>query len=223
MDVDMGVLEPPRYITVSGRRVPNPDHVAWRRNLTRTVDGVTRRISPHDLQKAGQQQIENAFHDIYGRPPGEALVSYTTSYHPEAYRDPRWLGSRSCKTALAYQTDPHWTQQAADVTDFKINTLDTHNPSLGYYGKMQENCRGLVKDFNTKLRPLLKHSQNKAAKDHMEKLIKVMDQFASNKIGPVKAEQTLRILTGNQDGIRETSQRFSTMLQGLKKMPAAQR
>jgi len=220
MDVDVGAIEPPRYVTVNGRRTPNPEHAAWRKNLTRTVDGVTRRVSPQDLQKAGQRQLEHAFEDIYGRRPGEAMVSYTTSYHPEAYRDPRWLGSKQCKTALVYQTDPQWTQQAADVTDFKINTMDAHNPSLGYYGRMQEKCRGLVKDFDTKLEPLLARSSNPAAVKHMRRLKNVMKQLSQNKIGPVKAEQMLRMLTGNKDGIREVSQSFSLMLQGLK-MPAA--
>ncbi len=220
MDVDMGVIEPPRYVTVDGRRTPNPAHATWRRNLTHTVNGVTRRVSPQDLQEAGQRQLERAFEDVYGHRPGEAMLSYTTSYHPEAYRDPRWLGCRQSKTALVYQTDPQWTQQAADVTDFKINTMDIHNPSLGYYGRMQENCRGLVKDFNTKLEPLLARSTNKTAVDHMRELKNVMEQFSNNKIGPVKAEQRLRMMTGNKDGIREVSQSFSLMLQGLK-LPVA--
>ena len=87
---------------------------------------------------------------------------------------------------------------------------------MGYYGRMQENCRGLVKDFKTKLQPRLIHSKNKVARDHMEKLMKVMEQFSNNKIGPVKAEQRLRMLTGKADGVREVSQHFSVMLQGLK-------
>ncbi len=216
MDVDLGVVEPPRYITTGGRRCSNPEHAVWRRNLNQRVNGVARRVSPEDLQQAGQQQLENAFQDVYGSRPGEAMVSYTTSYYPEAYRDPRWLGNRQSKTALVYQTDPQWTQQAADVTDFKINTMSAHNPSMGYYGQMQENCRGLVKDMNTKLSPLLRNSTNQTAVDHMKKLKNVMDQFSNNKIGPVKAEQMIRMLTGNKDGIREVSQRFNFMLQGLK-------
>ena len=186
-------------------------------NLTRTVNGKTNSISPEDLQKIGQKQLKNAFKDVYGRKPGEAMVEFTTSYHPEAYRDPRWLGSKQVKTALVYKTDPKWTQQAADVTDFKINNMSKHNPSLGYYGSMQENCRGLVKDMNTKLQPLLKHCKNPTAVKYINKLKDVMEQFYLNKIGPVKAEQMLRMLTGNKDGIREVSQRFSVMLQGLNK------
>ncbi|NPA25068.1 MAG: hypothetical protein GXO34_04490 [Deltaproteobacteria bacterium] len=217
MDVDVGAIEPPRYIMVKGKRVANPEHAAWRRGLTRAVDGVTRRASPHELQEVGQQELEHAFQDVFGRKPDEAMLSYTTSYHPEAYRDPRWLGSKRCKTALVNETDPQWTQQAADVTDFKVNTMDAHNPSLGYYGRMQEKCRGLVKDFDTKLEPLLARSKNQEAVKRMRELRKVMEQFSSNKIGPVKAEQMLRLMTGNKDGLREVSQRFSVMLQGLKK------
>ncbi len=216
MDVDMGAIEPPRYKIKGGKRVRNPKHDIWREKLTRTVNGKTSSISPQDLQKAGQKQLNASFKDIYGRKPGEAMVEFTTSYHPEAYRDPRWLGSKQCKTALVYKTDSKWTQQAADVTDFKINTMDKHNPSMGYYGRMQENCRGLVKDMNTKLQPLFKHSTNPKAVKHMNKLKDVMERFANNKIGPVKAEQMLRMLTGKADGIREVSQRFSIMLQGLK-------
>ncbi len=144
------------------------------------------------------------------------MVSYTTGYHPEAYRDPSWLGNKQCKTALVYQTYPHWAQQATDVTGFKINTMDAHNPSMGFYGRMQENCRGLVKDFNTKLEPRRACSTNQTAVKHMRKLKNVMEQFSSNKIGPVKAEPKLRMLTGQKDGIREVSQIFNLMLQGLK-------
>lgn len=220
MDVDMGIDESGRYVIENGKRIFKPfDKTArsqWREGLTRTVNGKTNSISPQDVQKIGQKQLEAAYQDVYGRKPDEAMLEFTTSYHPEAYRDPRWLGSKQCKTALVYKTDPKWTQQAADVTDFKINTMDAHSPSLGYYGKMQENCRGLVKDFNTKLEPLLARSKNRATVQHMRKLKNVMEQFSDNKIGPVKAEERLRILTGNSDGIREISQRFRVMLQGLK-------
>jgi len=217
MDTDMGIKEPPRYKIKGGKRVRNPKHDIWLEKLTRTINGKTSSISPQDVHKIGQKQLEAAYKDVYGRKPDGAMVEFTTSYHPEAYRDPRWLGSKQSKTALVYKTDSKWTQQAADVTDFKINTMKKNNPSMGYYGRMQENCRGVVKDFKTKMKPLLlKHSKNKVASDHMKKLMKVMDDFSNNKIGPVKAEQLLRMMTGKADGVREVSQRFSVMLQGLK-------
>ena len=145
---------------------------------------------------------------------GEAMVEFTSSYHPEAYRDTRWLGGK----AGIYSTERNWTQQAADVTDFKINKLGKDHPSLGYYGNMQENCRGLVKDMDTKLKPMFRFCKNPKAVKHMLKAKKTMEQFATGEIGPREAEQQFMMLTGNTDGTREISQRFSVMLQGLRNM-----
>ena len=81
---------------------------------------------------------------------------------------------------------------------------------------MQENCRGVVKDIDTKLQPLLNLCKNPKAVKHIQKLRKVMNQFATNEIGPIEAERRLNMLTGSTEGIKEVSQRFSVMLQGLK-------
>ena len=219
MDIDMGAVEPPRYIIKGGQQVANPAHAEWRKNLTRTVEGQASRTSPQELQRVGSQELKSAFKDVYGVEPGEAMAEFTTSYSPEAYRDPRWLGSKKCKTAMTYETDPAWTRQAADVTDFKVNSLGKEHPSLGYYGNMQENCRGMVKDMKTKLNPLMKNSKNPTAVKHMEQIQQTMDDFANNRIGPIEAEHRLRILTGNQDGVVETSKRFGVLLQGLRQQP----
>jgi len=218
IDVDLGVIEPPRYILgAQGKLVPNPEHLNWRRSLTRTVGGKTVRISPQDLQEAGQEELRAAFQDVFGRKPGEAMLTFTTSYHPEAYRDPGWLGSKRSSTALVYQTDPDWTRQAADVTAFKVNQMAHDNPTLGYYNALQENCRGMVKDIDSKLIPLLEKARNKTAITQMKKVREVMHQFATNQIGPLEAEHQLRILTGNKDGVVEVSQRFGILLTELKK------
>ncbi|MEA3347843.1 MAG: hypothetical protein U9Q39_02145, partial [Pseudomonadota bacterium] len=214
MDVDIGIdKEPPRYImNADNKIIPNKAHTKWRNNLTHTVNGKTNRISPHEFQKAGHKQLKAAFKDVYGREPGEAMVEFTTSYHPEAYRDINWLGGKPG----VYSTDRNWTQQAADVTDFKVNNLGRDHPSLGYYGNMQESCRGLVKDMDTKLEPMLRFCKNPKAVKHMKKIKTVMEQFSTNEIGPVDAERRLKMLTGNTDGVKEISQRFSVMLQGLR-------
>lgn len=217
MDIDMGADIPPRFDIKDGKKVISKKFKAWRKNLTRKIDGKVRRITPEDLQKVGQEQLKEAFKDVFGRESGEAMVEFTTTYHPEAYRDVRWLGKKGMKTACAYDTDPEWTQQAADVTDFKVNRLPKDHPSLGYYGTMQENCRGLAKDMKTKLQPLLKEANNPEAAKHLKNIQKTMEQFSRNEIGPLEAERRLRILTGNADGVVETSQRFSVLLQGLKK------
>lgn len=216
MDIDMGVVEPPRYKIVGGKQVPNPKHAEWRKGLTRNVEGTVRRTSPHEMQKVGNEQLKSAFEDVFGRKPGEAMVEFTTSYSPEAYRDPRWLGNKSSKTGLVYSTDPAWTQQAGDVTKFKVNNLGKDHPSLGYYANMQENCRGLVKDMKTKLNPLMKGSKNPEAVKHMKKVQNTMERFVNNEIGPLEAELELRMLTGNKDGVRESAERFGVLLQGLR-------
>ncbi len=215
MDIDMGVIEPPRYKIDKGKQVPNPAHAEWRKGLTRTVNGETRRSSPQEMQNVGNQEIKAAFEEVYGHKPGEAMVEFTTTYSPDAYRDPSWLGNKQSKTAIVYQTDPNWTRQAADVTDFKVNTLGKDHPSLGYYATMQENCRGMVKDMKTKLQPLMKKSKNPQAVRHMKKIENTMEQFSTNQIGPLEAEHRLRELTGNKDGVQETARRFRIMLQSL--------
>ena len=88
MDLDFGVVEPPRFILRNGHKVPNPEHLAWRKGITQTLpDGTVVRRSPHELQAAGGEILRAAYEDVYGRPPGEAMVEFTSSYHPEAYRD----------------------------------------------------------------------------------------------------------------------------------------
>ena len=220
-DLDLGVSEPPRYtFDASGKRIPNPDHIAWRRSLTiREADGTVRRSSPQELQKRGQEILEKSFTKLYGRPPGEAMVEFTTSYHPEAYRDLAWLGSKGTKTALVFETNRAWVQQAADVSMFKVNNLPAHHPQLGYYGIMQEQMRGLTKDFNTKIEPMLrlKAAANPDAARHLYELRDTMDKFARNEIGPIEAEHRIRELTGGR-GMAEVAEQLAVAMGSLRDM-----
>jgi hypothetical protein len=215
MDVDLGAVEPPRTILLNGQKVPNPAHVEWRKHLVqRQPDGTVVRRSPQEFQEAGQKNLEQAFKEVFGRPPGEAMVAFTTSYHPEAYRDIKWLGKKGTKTALVHETDPRWVQQAADVTGFKINHLPKEHPQLGYYGHLQEQCRGMVKDFDTKLKPMFPKAKNPEAVKHLNDLREVMNRFALNQIGPVEADRQIRILTGGE-GMKGVQDRFTIMIRGL--------
>ena len=225
-DLDMGVVEPPRYsFDASGKRIPNPAHTAWRRSLTiREPDGTLRRSSPQELQKAGQEILERSFAKIYGRSPGEAMVEFTTSYHPEAYRDLAWLGSKGTKTALVFETNKAWVQQAADVSGFKVNKLPVDHPQLGYYGVMQEQMRGLTKDFNTKIAPMLKlkAGANPEATRHLYEIRDTMDKFAKNEIGPIEAEHRIRELTGGK-GMAEVAEQLSVAMRGLRNSQSTSR
>jgi hypothetical protein len=217
-DLDMGVVEPPRYkFDATGKRIPNPEHIAWRQNLTiKDANGI-RRSSPQELQKIGQEILERSFAKIYGKPSGEAMVEFTTSYHPEAYRDLAWLGSKGTKTAMVFETNKAWVQQAADVSAFKVNTLPANHPQLGYYGIMQEQMRGLTKDFNTKIEPMLKlkAKSNPKAVEHLYELRNTMDKFAKNEIGPIEAEHKIRELTGGK-GLAEAAEQLGVAMRGLR-------
>ncbi|HPA52594.1 MAG TPA: hypothetical protein PLP50_13445 [Thermoanaerobaculia bacterium] len=215
MDVDLGAVEPPRYVLSGGRQVPNPEHLLWQQTLTqRTPGGLTFRRSPHEFQAAGQRHLHEAFREVYGRPPGQAFTTFTTSYHPEAYRDLSWLGNRWTPHAITGRVDRRWVQQAADVSGFKINNLPREHPALGRYATLQEQCRGMVKDFDTKLRPFLRDASNKEAAKHLGELRDTMERFARNEIGPIEAERRLNLLTGGE-GIIGVQDRFRILLQGL--------
>lgn len=215
MDVDLGAVEPPRYVLSGGKQVPNPEHLLWQQTLTqRTPGGLTFRRSPHEFQEAGQRHLNEAFKEIYGRPPGQAFTNFTTSYHPEAYRDTSWLGNWYTPHAITGRVDRRWAQQAADVTGFKINNLPREHPALGRYATLQEQCRGMVKDIDTKLKPFLAGAKDKGGAEHLGRLRDVMDRFARNEIGPIEAERQLNLMTGGE-GIVGVNERFRALLQGL--------
>ena len=215
MDIDLGAVEPPRYVLSGGKQVPNPEHLLWQQTLTqRSPGGLTFTRSPHEFQEAGQRHLNDAFREIYGRPPGQAFTNFTTSYHPEAYRDTSWLGNCYTPHAIKGRVDRRWAQQAADVTGFKIDNLPREHPALGRYATLQEQCRGTVKDIDTKLKPFLSDATNPEAVKHLGELRNVMDRFARNEIGPIEAERRLNLLTGGE-GIVGVKDRFRVFLQGL--------
>lgn len=215
MDIDLGAVEPPRYVLSGGRQVPNPEHLLWQQTLTqRSPGGLTFTRSPHEFQEAGQRHLNDAFKEIYGRPPGQAFTNFTTSYHPEAYRDTSWLGNWYTPHAIKGRVDRRWAQQAADVTGFKIDNLPREHPALGRYATLQEQCRGTVKDIDTKLKPFLRDATNPEAVKHLGELRDVMDRFARNEIGPIEAERRLNLLTGGE-GIVGVKEQFRVFLQGL--------
>jgi hypothetical protein len=222
MDMDLGINEPPRHVTnAAGRKVSNPEHQAWLKKINQTLpDGKVVRRSPQDLQAAGKVALEEAFTELYGKKSGEAMLEFTTSYHPEAYRDLAWLGAKGSKTALVTSVDPNWVRQAADVTQFKVNHLPKDHPSLGYYGQLQEQSRGIVKDFDTKILPMLNSSdlakKNPQAAKHLVETKNVLDRFAKDEIGPIEADNRIWELTGGR-GIQEISEQFSVAMQALAK------
>jgi tetratricopeptide (TPR) repeat protein len=227
MDVDLGFREPPRFITQAGKLAPNPAYTQWSRGLTQTLsDGTVVRLTPGEYQRKMQSIMETSFTDHFGRAPDEAFLRFTYSGDPEAYKKLAWIGGKGLKTAdFAGLTGgaQSYAKQAGDVSLFKVTELPKNHPSLGTYGVMQEQCRSMVKDITTKLAgsprgapispnsPLAKAP--KAVQDHYMKLRDLMDDFATNRIGPVEAERRLNLLTGGR-GMAEVAEQFGVTLQG---------
>jgi len=132
--------------------------------------------------------------------------------------------------------NPLWTGQAADVTGFKVNDLPKTHPALGTYTIMQEQARGIVKDFNTKLfgskvdrekfgnetgatvainpdGPLAKAP--KAVQQHFQDLHQVLNEFANNHLDPITADQRIKQLTGGR-GLPEVAERLRVVMAAYK-------
>jgi hypothetical protein len=169
MDMDLGFVEPPRWIEVPHWKNPkekmlvaNPEYVQWRNSLTITdpKTGATKVISPREYAAHAQEAMNEAYRKVYGHPPDEAFLEFTYSDHPEAYKDKAWLGKEGGPGWADFcNINPAYNGQTADVSGFKVNRMQKpgssggHDelPSLPRYSIMLEQSRGLVKDLNTKL------------------------------------------------------------------------
>lgn len=227
MDIDLGFREPPRFITKAGKLIPNPAYQQWSQGLTQTMpDGTVVRLTPGEYQRKMQSVMETSFTDHFGRAPDEAFLRFTYSGDPEAYKRLAWIGRKGLKTAdfdALTTGGPTYAKQAGDVSLFKVTELPHNHPSLGMYGAMQEQCRGMVKDITTKLagaprgQPIAPNSPlakaPKAVQDHFLRLRETMDDFATNRIGPIEAERRIQQLTGGR-GMVEVAEQFGVALQG---------
>lgn len=221
IDVDLGVVEPPRMIlNEAGKQIANPGYKRWLENLMKP-NAAGNTIGVPEFRKQSQENLDAAFKQVYGYDPKkstgvESFLTFTTSSHPEAYRDLAWLGKKGMKTADIASVDPAWAGQAASVTGYKIADLPKHHPAFEYFAALQEQSRGIVKDFDSKLKPLLWRATNKAAVKHIESLRDVMDRFAKNQIGPVEANRLILEMTGGK-GICEVQEQYAVLLQALAK------
>ena len=226
MDVDMGLKEPPRFIGSGPALRPNPDYDAFLNGLTRTERGITVRLTPAQYQAEAQKVMEQAFREHFRRPTDQAFLKFTYSGDPEAYKKLAWIGGEGLKTADFAKLNaggPTWSRQAADVSGFKVNDLPRGHPQLGTYETLQEQCRGLAKDLSTKMigaprgapinpaGPLGKAPA--AVQQHFAAIRDAMDDFATNRIGPIEAERKIRTLTGGR-GVAEVAAQFSVAMQG---------
>ncbi len=259
MDMDFGFVEPCRWIEVPHWKDPskrmtvvNPDYLQWRRSIQGPMlmadGGPARYITPGEYVRVAQTTMRRAYERVYGQPSDEAFIEFTFRDHPEAFKDMAWLGrervphdpaTRECWADFA-NIDPAWSAQAADVAGFKVNRLQKPGVRSGHdefstmprYSTLLEQCRGLVKDFDTKLfgaradtaefgnesgnsiainpdAPLAKVPA--AVQRHFLALRVVMNDFANGRITPSEAERQLQVLTGGK-GVQEIPKEMRVMM-----------
>lgn len=236
MDIDMHSNDPARFVEVNGRQELNPAYVQWRVSLVRNLDGQSTRLTPAEYRTDASAALKRAFEKVYGRKSDEVFPTFTSKDHPEAYKDIAWLGLKGTKNANFPAVNPLWSGQAGDVTGFKVNDLPRTHPALGTYTIMQEQARGLVKDFNTKLfgskvdrekfgnetgatvainpdGPLGKAP--KAVQQHFQDIHQVLNDFANNHIDPMTADARIKQLTGGR-GLPEVAERFRVAMGAYK-------
>ncbi len=226
MDVDIGLVEPPRFIRApNGAPMKNPVWETWHRNnVTRTPPGGKPEVIPiSDYTRAGQQHLQTSFDKVYGgtgRPTSEGFVNFTSSAHGEAYVDPAWIGRRGVPHADFENIMPGSAKQAGEVTAFKVSHLTGASGAKPDYLKLQEACRTLVKDFNTKLigsegpavlpaAPLAKATA--PVQQQVLRLRDTMNRFARNEIGPLEADRAIRELTGGE-GLPAAVRQYQSLL-----------
>jgi hypothetical protein len=256
MDMDLGFVEPSRWKQVPDPRDPkgeammtvlNPEYWEWRNKLrvTDPATGLSTPISPREYARQAHEAMNEAYRKVYGHGTDEAFLEFTYRDHPEAYKDMAMLGKKDGPPWADFaNVNPAWTGQSADVTGFKVNRLQKPATAGGHdelfsmprYSAMLEQCRGLVKDFDTKMigakadtaafgneagnkiriNPASPLGQAPAAvQKHFLELRAVLNDFANGRLTPSQAERQLQVLTGGQ-GVVEIPKQMQAVMANFK-------
>jgi hypothetical protein len=257
MDMDLGFVEPSRWNLVPDPSAPkgvkmmpvlNPEYWKWRTKLRITDSSApsgSRPLSPREYAAHAHEAMNEAYRKVYGHGTEQAFLEFTYRDHPEAYKDMAMLGIKDGPPWADFaNVNPAHNGQTADVTGFKVNRLEKpktaggHDelPSLPRYSAMLEQCRGLVKDFDTKMfgakadtAAFGNEAGNKiiinpasplgqapvAVQKHFLALRTVLNDFASGRITPSNAERQLQVLTGGQ-GVVEVPKQMRAVMSNFK-------
>jgi hypothetical protein len=190
MDHDIGVLDKGMIFTRNGTR-------------------VSARTMNEDARKAWNE----AYHQTTGYSAERSWETFTTSKHAAAYSDLAWLGNASVKGVKVNEIIGSKAAQAGDVTAFKAQEM-LDDKRLTRLQAMTEASRGMGKDIETKLLPVLEGGAGKSPKladrirgfvdpktgqkvagtlDHWKNVRDVLKSAADN---PIEADRAMRQLTG---------------------------
>lgn len=178
------------------------------KGLTFTKNGL--RVSVPALNEEAQHAWNEAYRKVTGYSPGRSFETFTTSVNKEAYRDLAWLGDETVKHVKVNEITSGWAGQAADVTAVKAQDMLAGQGGLTRLQGMAEAGRGMAKDVETKLIPVLESAMKKSPSE-AKRIGALIDRWrgAGQVLGtapknPLMADRLLRLKTGGK-GITETA------------------
>lgn len=194
MDYDIGLMR--QFLDPSSPQSRGLTEIPFIRN------GL--RMNQAQLQADAQAAWNSAYHAVTGRSAKASFEALTTAAHPEIYTDLAWLGNETIRHVNIGQLVAGKAGQAGDVTAYKVAEM-MHDANLLPVSRMIESARGMSKDIQTKLLPLIdeaaKRSPQAAARfrvfhAHWRSLAQALDNAPTN---PGLANDQVRLLTGGKD------------------------
>lgn len=181
--------------------------------LTRNGEPVTMGSANEHLQGLYSESFQEVTAGIVGGPGytgEEALQGVTQMFHREAYRDLPVLGFTPGQDPGDFSRllDPRWAEQTGSVTSIKA-AENLHAVGLGSTPELREanaiaeTARGVVKDINTKLEPVL--LANGASPEAVARTRDIRAFLTEVKDGRMYPSDAQRI----------AAERFGTNIQGL--------
>ncbi|MCG3178726.1 MAG: hypothetical protein BIFFINMI_01055 [Phycisphaerae bacterium] len=162
------------------------------------------RVNAAQLQADAQAAWEAAYHAVTGRSAKRSFETLTTSAHPEIYTDLAWLGTPEMRGVNIGQLQAGKAAQAGDVTAYKAAEM-MHDANLLPVSRVVEAARGMSKDINTKLLPLIDEvarqsgqagARFKAYSYQWKQIAMALERAPAN---PALANEQIRLLTGGKE------------------------
>lgn len=162
-------------------------------------------VSMGQFMDEAQKAYDQGYKTVTGRSAKLADQSITTSAHSESF-PVSWLQKKmeGPFTTLDPPVTPQDFEKAGKAIYNKVqNALTGPDPA---FVNMKKACASLGKDLKTKVLDRLKNPQTnsgvsstsrQAALQHWEKVQKVMDDFATDKVDPLTTMKNLQQLTGS--------------------------
>jgi hypothetical protein len=159
-------------------------------------------VSRQTLHADSNRAWAEAYHAQTGYSGRTSFENLTGSTSVDAYKDLAWIGTKDVKHALVHEIKADWAGQAADVTMVKSFEM-LHDPALKPVQGMAEAGRGIAKDIQTKLMPVLEQ----AGKDFPKNSARILERrmywatvqrvLENSARDPVTANRQLRMMTGH--------------------------